>query len=100
MIHRNSFGGGIMLYVRDDIPSNLSKVESLPVEGFYVELKLRSKNWLINYSYNPNRNAIGSHLESLSDFLDFHSPSYSNIIILGDFNVEPHMTTFWKNYSL
>ena len=67
-IDRNSSGGGIMLYVREDIPSNLLKVESLPIEGFYVELKLRSENWLINCSYNPNRNAIGDHLEALSDF--------------------------------
>ena len=38
-IDRNSSGVWIMLYVRKDIPSNLLKVESLPVEGFYVELK-------------------------------------------------------------
>ena len=31
-----------MLCVREDIPSNLLNVESLPIEGFYVELKLRS----------------------------------------------------------
>ena len=102
-IDRNSSGGGIILYVREDHPSNLLKVESLPIEGFYVELKLRSENWLINCSYNPNSNAIGSHLEALSDFLDFHSSSYNNIIILGGFNVgveEPHMKTFCENYSL
>ena len=92
-----------MLYVREDIPSNLLKVESLPIEGLYLELKLQSEIWLINCSYNPNRNAIGNHLEALSDFLDFHSSSYDSIIILGDFNVdveEPHMKTFCANYSL
>ena len=102
-IDRNSSGGGIMLYVREDIPSNLLKVESLPIEGFYVELKLRSENWLINCSYNPNRNAISNHIGALSDFLDFHSSTYNNIIILGDFNVgveEPHMKTFCESYSL
>ena len=102
-IDRNSSGGGIMLYLREDIPSNLLKVEFLPIEGFCVELKLQSENWLINCSYNPNRNAIGNHLKALSDFLGFHSSSYNNIIILGDFNVgveEPHMKTFCKNYSL
>ena len=102
-IDRNSSGGGIMSYVRQDIPSNLLKVESLPIEGFYVELKLRSENWLINCSYNPNRNLIGNHLEKLSDFLDFHSSSCNNIIILGDFNVdveEPHMKRFCENYNL
>ena len=80
-IDRNSSGGGIMSYVREDIPSNLLKVESLPKEGFHVELKLRSENWLINCSYNPNRNAIGNYLEAWSGFLDFHSSSYNNIII-------------------
>ena len=39
-IDRNSSGGEIMLWVREDIPSNLLKVKSLPIEGFYVELKL------------------------------------------------------------
>ena len=79
-IDRNSSGGGIMLYVKEDIPSNLVKVESLPIEGFYVELKLRSENWLINCSCNPNRNAIDNHLEALSDFLDFHSSSYKILL--------------------
>ena len=104
-IDRNSFGGGIMLYVREDIPSNLLKVESLPIEGFYVELKLRSKNWLTNCSYNPNRNVISNHIGALSDFLDFHSSPYNNIIILGDFNMgveELHMVFIWfcENYNL
>ena len=64
-IDGNFSGGGIMLYVREDIPSNLLKVESLLIEGFYVELKLRSKNWLINCSYNPNGNAVGNHLRGI-----------------------------------
>ena len=66
-------------------------------------MKLRSENWLVNCSYNPNRNAVDIHLEASSDFLDFQSSSYNNIIILGDFNVgveEPHMKTFCKSYSL
>ena len=102
-LDQNSSVCGIMLYVREDIPSNNLKIEFLPIEGFYVELKLRSKNWLTNCSCNPNRNAIGNHLEALSDFLDFHSSSYNNIIILGDFNVgveKLNMKTFCKNYSL
>ena len=36
-IDRNSSGSGIMLYVREDTPSNLLKVESVPMEGFYVD---------------------------------------------------------------
>ena len=57
----------------------------------------------INCSYNPNRNEISNPIGALSDFLDFHSSTYNNIIILGDFNVgveEPHMKTFCENYNL
>ena len=35
---------GIMLYVREDIPSNNLKIGFLPIEGFYVDMKLRSEN--------------------------------------------------------
>ena len=53
--------------------------------------------------YNPPRNALSSHLVEVSGFLDFHSSSYSNIIILGDFNVdveEPYIKFFYESYIL
>ena len=43
-IDRNSQGGGIMLYVREDIPPKLLGVETSPTEGFYVEINLRKSN--------------------------------------------------------
>ena len=46
-IDQNSKGGGIMLYVRGDIPSKLSGVEVSPTEGFYVEINLRKENLLL-----------------------------------------------------
>ena len=90
-----------MLYVREDIRSNLLKFKSLPI-GFYAELKLRNDNCLTNCFYNPNRNAIGNHQEALSDFfIDFFF--FFDFIILRDFNVgveEPHMKTYCESYSL
>ena len=44
---RNSSGGGIMRYFREDMSLNLTEIESLPIEGFYVELKLQKEKWLI-----------------------------------------------------
>ena len=35
-LDRNSNGGGLLLFVREDIPSNLVEAEANPVEGFYV----------------------------------------------------------------
>lgn len=57
-------GGGILLYVREHIPSNLLTVETKPIEGFSVELNLRNGKWLINCSYNPHKNMISNHLRA------------------------------------
>ena len=51
-LDRNSKGGGILLYVREDIPSNLIRVDISPIESFYVELNLQNNRWLINCSNN------------------------------------------------
>ena len=36
-----------MLFVREDIPSNLVEAETKPIEDFYIELNLRNYNWLL-----------------------------------------------------
>ena len=41
-LDRDSNGGGIPLYVREDIPSNLIAIENKPTESFFVELNLRN----------------------------------------------------------
>ena len=43
--HDNS-GGGIMLFVREDIPCKLLSVENHPREGFYVEIILQKTKLL------------------------------------------------------
>ena len=40
-LHHNCLGGDLMLFVRDDIPSNLLAIDEKPIESFYVELNLR-----------------------------------------------------------
>ena len=102
-LDRDSLGGGILLYVREDIPTNLTEVETKPIEGFYVEINLRNDKWLINCSYNPHKNMIGNHLRALSEKLDIYSTSYDNFISLGDFNIEmeeQQIKDFCDNYSL
>ena len=41
-LDRNSDGGGILLYVREDIPSTLLNTELL-IEGFCIEINIRKK---------------------------------------------------------
>ena len=91
-LDRNSKGGGVLLYVREDIPSNLITVDINPgiklIESFYVELNLRNNKWLINCSYNPHESLVGNHLDAVSKTLDLRSSTYDKIILLGDFNNE------------
>ena len=82
---RNCRGGGIILYVREDIPSKLLSVENRPIEGFYLEINLRKKKWLLCGTYNPHRNNIGNHLDSLSKFLALYSSANDNYIVIRDF---------------
>ena len=99
----NCLGGGLMLFVREDIPSNLLTTEDKPTEGFYVELNLRNSKWLINCSYNPHKNNIGTHLDKIGLSLDVFSSKYERFLLLGDFNVgveETHMKSFCENYAL
>ena len=39
-LDRNAHGGGILLYVREDILSKLLLVEENTIEGFFVEMNL------------------------------------------------------------
>ena len=50
MIDRNVNGGGILFYVREDIPAKVLSVETLPTERFYVEIDLRKKIWSVSCS--------------------------------------------------
>ena len=87
-LDRNAKGGGILLYVREDIPSNLITVDINPTESFYVELNLRNNRWFINCSCKPHKSLIGNHLDAVSETIDLHSSIYDKIILLGDFNSE------------
>ena len=40
-LDRNAHGGGILLYVREDIPSKLLRQEENLVESFFVKINLR-----------------------------------------------------------
>ena len=67
-LDRDSKGGGIMLYIREDIPSNFVASDNKPIESLYVELNLQNVKMLINCSYNAHKADIGNHLATLNSF--------------------------------
>ena len=85
-LDRNSNEGGIMLFVRGDIPAKLIFTEVSLIEGFYVETSLRKQKWLICCSCNPDKHNISKHIKGLSKSIDLFSSNYENVLLMGDFN--------------
>ena len=86
-LDRNCNSGGILLYIREDIPSKLLSIERDLTEDFFVEINLHNKKkWLISFSYNPKRSSIANHLSALSKCTDIYTSEYDNLIFLGGFN--------------
>ena len=52
---RNSHGGGIMVFIRDDIPSReVPQIQGFSdLEGMFVEINLRKSKWLLFATYKP-----------------------------------------------
>ena len=83
-------GGGILLFVRENIPWKIIKTDcDADFDGIFVEINLRKKKWLLYCSYNPHKSNVANHLKNICKTLDKLSATYDNLILLGDFNVEP-----------
>ena len=82
-------GGGILLYIRDYIPSKLIG-SKMTMEGLFVEINLRKKKWLLCCSYNPKKSLISNHLKEIGNNLDLLPSKYDNYLLMGDFDAEPN----------
>ena len=74
-LDRNGKGGGILVYVREGIPSKLITANLPNVAGFFLEINLRKKKLVISCSYNPHNqtkflHGQGSHMESMGKAVD------------------------------
>ena len=78
-----SNGGGILLYIRDDISSRLFS-NSKKTESIFAEINFSKKKWLIYASYNPYKSNISNHLHNLGKGLDNYMGNYDNILLLED----------------
>ena len=92
-----------MLYVREDIPSNLTAFEDTAIEGLFIEFNFQNTKMVIDCFYNPHKSEKKKHLAALTNYLDLHSSEYEKILILGYFNLEieeANMKSFCENYNL
>ena len=102
-LDRNEYGGGILLYVRDDIPSKFIPMKNSTIESFFIELNLRKKKWILCCTYNPKRSFISGGLSITGNNIDLLLANYENFFLIGDLNVEVHhgfLKEFFDLYNL
>ena len=88
-LDRNRNGGGVIIYVREDIPSKILTKHVLPtdIEALFIELNFRKCKWLLSGIYHPPSQSDQCFFDRLDNVLDVYS-NYENILLVGDFNAE------------
>ena len=87
---RNRFGGGVLIYVWDDIPSKQVTKHKLPgdIEVVFVEINLRKTKWLIFGTYRPPNQSAEYFFKQTGYALDTYNQIYEKFLFAGDFNSE------------
>ena len=98
---RNKFGGGILIYVREDMPCKLLS-HNFPddIEGLFIELNFRKSRLLLLGTYHPPNQHDDYYFQSIGDV---YSTNYEKYILAGDFNAEESelvMKRFLELYGL
>ena len=86
---RNSFGGGLMTFIKSDIPSRRrEQFESTHIKMTCVEITISKRKWAVISVYRPPRSSINTFFSELTKFLDIIIDNYENLLILGDLNID------------
>ena len=85
---RNRFGGGLILYINENIPckplSNHPMFSDLELMAF--ELHQSKRKWLFLGIYKSPSQSNIKFLRRISLILDYYLPTYENLVVIGDFN--------------
>ncbi len=111
---RNRNGGGVMIYVREDIPSKELNSHNFPnvifnmgdsvgpIEGIFLEINFRKCKWLLFGTYHrPSQNKT-YYLDKITHALDIYIKKYDRFLLAGDCNMVEHdtiMSVFLNQYD-
>jgi hypothetical protein len=86
---RNAHGGGLMAYVRTDIPCRqLHQLKSNHVESLFLELFIKKDPWLIGIIYRPPSLSDQLFMDDMEMLMDSATSLHQNILLLGDMNYD------------
>ena len=92
-LDRDHYGGGVMIYIREDIPSKELKKHNFTknIEGLFIEVNLRKTKFILFGTYHSPNPIYGigndDYFEQVSLALDMYS-SYEKFLLAGNFNVD------------
>ena len=88
-LDRNRNGGGVIIYVREDIPSKILRKHFFPndIEGIFVEINFRKSKWLLCGTYHPPSQSDQYYFDNIDKALDVYC-QYEKIMLVGDFNAQ------------
>ena len=94
-LDRNRNGGGLMIYVRDDIPSKMLTKHNLPedIEAAFIELNFRKCKWLLCATYRAPSQNHNYFFDNIDKGLDVYS-TYERVALAGDFNAKVSEKSF------
>ena len=107
-LDRNRFGGGVIIYVKENIPSKCLNKHNFtkPIEGLFVEINLRKTKLLLFGGYRSEHVEHGTcaktFFHEISLALDRYS-TYEKILLAGDFNIKetnPVLEDFLYEHSM
>ena len=103
-LDRNVHEGGILIYIREDIPCKVLNKHILPeeVDAVFIELNLRKQKWLLCGTYHPPRQKDEYYLYHMGKAIDAYYQIYDKFLLTGDFNAEdtePCLLQFYFKYD-
>ena len=103
---RNANGGGLLVYIKEGIPScelkNYPPMSNL-FDVIVTEINFRKSKWLLINAYKPPSANNSLFCDQLSRPFDFYSLTYKNIVLMGDFNMratESNFQAFYESHDL
>ena len=77
-LDRNAYGGGLLIYVRSDIPcKQVNQHEfSENIEGIFLEVNFRKSKWLLLGTYHPPSQNDNFYFNNMGRALDIYTQIY------------------------
>ena len=104
-LDRNRFGGGLILYINENIPCRpINDHPTFPnLELIAIEIHQNKRRWIFIGMYKPPSQNDWEFTSRLSSIIDYYSPKYENLILIGDFNLSienQHLDALIQAYNL